>query len=128
MHKIYEVKEKLIDEIEEYAGKQNLSHDDVMTLKYLSSAVDHMCNIIEKCEEESEGSYGYDYDGRSYARGGRRGGRSYAMGGYSRTQRRDSMGRYSRAEDDFKMELQELINEAPNDQVRQKMQDIMYGM
>lgn len=126
MHKIYELKEKLIDEMEEYAGKQNLSKDDVMTLKYLSSAVDHMCNILEKCEEESEGSYGYDYNRGSYARGGRG---SYAMmPHYSRAQRRDSMGRYSRAEDDFKMELQELINEAPNDQVRQKMQDIMYGM
>ena len=46
MHKLYDLKEKLICEMEEYAGKQDLSRTDVETIKYLSSAVDHMCNIL----------------------------------------------------------------------------------
>lgn len=116
MHKLYDLKEKLICEMEEYAGKQDLSRTDVETIKYLSSAVDHMCNILKDDEEESDMSYGM-YD---YARG-RRGGRSYGM------HPNYSSRRYSR-DDGFKMELEELIKEAPNDTIRQKMQDIMYGM
>ena len=91
MHKLYELKETLIEEMEEFAGKSNLSKDDVMFIKYLSSSVDHICNIIDACEEE-EG-----YSGRGY-----------------------SMRRYSRMDD--------LINDAPNDRIRQKMQSIMSEM
>ena len=116
MHKLYDLKEKLIREMEEYDGKQELSRTDVETIKYLSSAVDHMCNILDNEEERDDYSHSYDM----------RRGSMYPT--YSRSRRRDSMGRYSNAEDNFKMELEELIKEAPNDHIRQKMQDIMYGM
>ena len=127
MHKLYELKEKLVDEMEGYADNGKYSKEDIELIKYMSSAVDHICNIIEKYDEEDE----YSMMGGSYARDGRGGnmggrGRSNAM--YSRARRRDAMGRYSRAEDDFRMELQELINDAPNDRIRQKMQGIMSEM
>ena len=108
MHKLYDLKEKLLDELEMYSGKGNLSKDDVETIKYLSSAVDHICNIVEDMDG--------DYSGRgSYAR------------------RRDARGRYSsegysRAEDDFMHEMRSLMASAPNDRVRQKMQSIMSDM
>jgi len=141
MHKLYEVKEKLIDELEELADKSKYSRDDVETIKYMSSAVDHLCNIIMDMEEDE---YSNAYGG-SYARGGNRGGRggqsrandgSYEGGSYARGRgrnaRRDSMGRYSREgysrADDFAMELRELMEDAPNDRVRQKMQSIMSEM
>ena len=122
MHKLYELKENLIDELEAYSGKGNLSKDDVMSVKYLSSSIDHICNIIDACESDSDYSgRGMSYNGNSYAVDGRR-------GGYSRARRRDSMGRYSRAGEDFRSELQELIQDAPNEHIRQKMQMIMSEM
>lgn len=134
MHKLYELKEKLMDEMEAYSENGKYSKEDVESIKYLSSAVDHICNIIERCEEEEysmTGSYYADgsYDGsyaRGDSRGGNRGGRSNAM--YSRARRRDAMGRYSRAGEDFRSELQELIQDAPNDHVRQKLQTLMSEM
>lgn len=107
MHKLYDLKEKLMDELEEYADKGNLSREDVESIKYMSSAIDHICNILEEKEEYSGMSY---RDGRSYAR------------------KRDAMGRYSRAEDDFIHEMRSLMKDAPNDRIRQKMQSIMSDM
>lgn len=133
MHKLYDLKYKLIDEMEDYADRTNYSKEDVEAIKYMSSAVDHICNIIERCEEE-EGysnmsmrgnSYGMLYPNGGYSM--RRTGRINSYANYSRAQKRDSMGRYSRA-DDFRSELEELIQEAPNDSIRQKMQSIMYEM
>lgn len=114
MHKLYELKEKLISEMENYADRNNLSKDDVMFVKYLSSSVDHICNIIEACEED-------DYSNRAYSR------RRYANDDHSYARRRDSMGRYSRA-NEFVDEFRELINNAPNEHIRQKMQTIMSEM
>lgn len=130
MHKLYELKEKLMDEMEAYSENGKYSKEDVESIKYLSSAVDHICNIIERCEEEEYSMAGGYYTDGSYARGdnrgGNRGGRSNAM--YSRARRRDAMGRYSRAGEDFRSELQELIQDAPNDHVRQKLQTLMSEM
>ena len=117
MHKLYELKEKLIEEMENYAGKPNLSKDDVMYVKYLSSSVDHICNILEKADDEEYSNRGYSR--RRYSIGDR------MMNENSYARRRDAMGRYSRAGEDFRMELQELIQDAPNDHIRQKMQSIM---
>lgn len=133
MHKLYELKEKLIEEMEAYSENGKYSKDDVEAIKYLSSAVDHICNIIERYEEDGEYSNNMMPmgGGMSYARGSRGG--SYARG-RGRNARRDSMGRYSReggysrAEDDFRIDLQELMADAPNDQVRQKLQRIMSEM
>lgn len=51
---------------------------------------------------------------------------SYARG-HGLNARRDSMGRYSSA-GDFKMELEALMQEAPNDVVRQKLMETMNMM
>ena len=107
MHKLYDLKEKLIEEMEDYADKGNLSKDDITSVKYLSSSVDHICNIIENCEED-------EYSHRSSR--------------YSRARRRDGMGRYSGAEESFRMEMEDLIHNAPNERIRQKMQNIMSDM
>ena len=114
MHELIELKEQLVDELKEYRAKQKKSLDDLMVIKYLSSAADHLCNIIEKAEEEEysgRGSYNmgggnysrenrYSREGRGGSRyayeggqGGGQGGGSYARG---RNARRDSMGRYAR--------------------------------
>ena len=139
MHKLYDLKEKLMDELEAYSQNGKFSKDDVEAIKYISSAIDHICNI---CEDMEGGDYSGDMmpgdmsmAGGSYARGNR-GGRSY-RGSYARGRgrnaRRDSMGRYSsegysRAEDNFRADLQELMQDAPNDHIRQKIQSIVNDM
>lgn len=82
MNGLHELKEKLLRELEEYAQNGKYSREDVETIKYMASAVDHLCNVMDR--EESDYSSRSSYDG-----GTSREGRSYAR-------KRDSMGRYAR--------------------------------
>ena len=70
MDKLHEVKEMLIDEIEEYADKGKLTKEDAMSLKALTGSVDHLCNIVDK--EGYSGDYRYSrrYSDRGYSRHG----------------------------------------------------------
>lgn len=124
MHEIMQLKENLMGELGEYARAPKLSVEDVMVVKALASAVDHLCNIVMAAEEEEEGMYsmrGGQGGGSRYSREGGQGGsrysresggsryaregggnRYYRDGGssYARGRRgsvrRDSMGRYAR--------------------------------
>ena len=113
MHELDELKEQLMDELKEYRNKQKKSMDDITVIKYLTSSIDHLCNIIMNAEEdEYSGRSSYNMGGGNYSRenrysregtcgnryayeGGQGGGQggSYARG---RNARRDSMGRYAR--------------------------------
>ena len=115
MHKLYELKDKLIDELEAYSENGKYSKDDIEVIKYMASAVDHLCNIIEDADKE-------DYSGNMYydnmpVR------RSYARG---RGRRRDAMGRYSSASDEMVTELRELMNEATDPTIRQEMERLVH--
>ena len=83
MHKLHELKTKLIRELEDYSGNTKFSKEDVESIKYITSAVDHICNIMEG---EDDGYSEAMMDSRMPYR------TSYARG---RNARRDSMGRYS---------------------------------
>ena len=118
MHELYELKEKLMRELEDYSKNGKFSKEDVEAIKYITSSIDHICNITEREEDEySEnmgGSYGRgsSYRGSSYRGNGRS---SYARG---RGARRDSMGRYSNegysmANDDMIADLREMMETAP---------------
>ena len=128
MHKLYDLKEKLMQELEDYSENGKFSKEDVESIKYIASAIDHICNIVEDDEEYSNayayddgGSYNYG-GGGSYARGGNRGGgRSYARG-RGRNARRDSMGRYSRANEDIVEQLRTMMQDAPDEHTRQEFQ------
>lgn len=144
MHELYELKEQLMDELKEYRGKQKKNMDDITVIKYLTSSIDHLCNIIMAAEEEEYSSRGsYNMGGGSrYSREGGRGGNRYAYeggqgGNYSRegsyargrNARRDSMGRYareggySRADglEDLVVEIQGMMQELPQN-VQQEAQ------
>lgn len=141
MHKLYELKEKLMRELEDYSENGKFSKDDVESIKYITSSIDHICNIMESAEDEYSmnmmggGSYeGGSYEGGSYARRGM-GGRSNARGGRGGSRGRGgnrganqygSYG-YSRAED-ISMELRELMNEAPDDRTRQEIQNLIHKL
>lgn len=149
MHKIYEY---LCDELKDLEKKAESGQQLSMAeLEYLNKLTETKKNLlkIEMLEEDSE--YSNAMGGRGGNRGGNRGGgrnnASYAYSmddgmdmrggsyarGRGRNARRDAMGRYSsegysRAEDDFRADLEELMAMAPNDQIRQKMQRIMSDM
>ena len=100
MHELYELKEKLMKELEEY-GKQDLTAGSLEVVDKLSHSIKNICKIIESYEDEE----GYSMRGRSYddgtdgmnRRGSYRGSyrSSYARGRGSNV-KRDSMGRYAR--------------------------------
>lgn len=125
MHKLYELKDKLMQELEDYADNGKFSKDDVEAIKYTASAIDHICNIVEGEEEYSEAG-NYPYGGRmmtggSYARGGRMGG-SYAG------RRRDSMGRYSRgysrAGEDIADQLRSIMADAHDERIKSEIERV----
>lgn len=117
MHKLYDLKEKLIGELEDYSENGKYSKEDVEAIKYMASAVDHICNICNDVEEDEysmRGGMSYNdgisnrggYSRRSYSRND---GSSYARGRYAQ---RDSRGRYSGADgdvEDIKRDVQKLM-------------------
>lgn len=108
MHEeLYELKEKLVRELSDYAEHGKFSKDDVETIKYLSSAIDHICNIVDGADEGA--SYGM-YSRRINRNGYSRRGGSYAP-------RRDSRGRYSRGDgmEDFMWSLGEMMGDFPEE-------------
>lgn len=128
MHELYELKEKLCQELEEYNSKE-MTAGSLEVIDKLAHTIKNLGKIIEMYEE-SEGyssrgdmSYGGNYGG-SYARGGRggRGGRtganqygSYARGGYSRN-------------DGMIAELRELMMEAPDERSKKEFQRFISKM
>ena len=120
MRELYELKDKLCNELKTYARKE-VSASSLTMVDTLAHAIKNIDKVIEKCEEE-EGQY---------SNGGMRG----SYDGYSRRnsyRRRDSMGRYSRdgysGDDDVTMELQDLMTNAPDERTRQKIQTILNRM
>ena len=130
MHKLYELKDTLVKELERYADNPTLDLQTLDIIDKLAHAGKNVCKIIETCEEEqySEAMGGGSYRSMphfrmagSYANDGSYG--SYARGRGAGA-RRDSMGRYTSA-GDFRADLQELMNSAPNEQVRQRLMETM---
>lgn len=120
MHKLYELKDKLMDELESYVENGKITPTAAEEIKVLSASIDHICNICKDAEEEDGysgrmypdgmgGSYrGYSRENRGYSRENR-GGYSSARGRMNA--RRDSMGRYSGADgdvEDIKRDVMEL--------------------
>ena len=108
MHKLYDLKDKLIRKLEEYGDNGDVTRADAEEIKMLSASVDHLCNICKDAEGEEDGYSGrmypdgmggsyriYSREGRGYSRENR-GGYSNARGRMNAS--RDSMGRYSGAD------------------------------
>lgn len=96
MKELYELKEKLCDELKSY-GKKEMSAGSLDVVDKLAHTVKNLDKIIDNYDE-----------GESH---------------YSR--RRDSMGRYSRERgysyhDDMIHELRNLMEDSPNEQTRQE--------
>ena len=144
MHEIYELKEMLSKELEEYGKKGEMTAGSLDVVDKLAHTIKNLDKIIETYEEEGYSNRGGSYEGGmtggSYARGGRNrsyaGGRSYRGGSYARGRgsnaRRDAMGRYSsegysRA-DDMIDQLNDLMEDAPDERTRMEIQKLITKM
>lgn len=105
MHELHELKDMLCEELEKYGEKSDLSAGSLDVVDKLANTVKNLSKIIAMHEEDGEYSGNYpmydDYRYRSYARG------------RTGNVRRDAMGRYSRATEDIKHQLQEIMEDAP---------------
>lgn len=134
MHKLMEF---ICDELEELERKVEKGGKLSMAeVEYGDKLAHFKKNLLKADELWEEGDYSmagsYENGGmpnRSYARGGNRGGGrrrganqygSYAGGSY--------MDGYSRADEDFMSELRGLMQSAPNERIRKKMQEIVSEM
>lgn len=136
MHELYELKEKLIDELAEY-GTKEMSAGTLDVVDKLAHAVKNLCKIIEEAEYSEAGE---SYEGGSYAqggggRGGGGGGSSRAMRGGSytmargrgRSSRRNSMGSYA-SDDGLVEELRGLLEEAPDQRTKMELEKFIRKM
>lgn len=124
MHELYELKDKLMDELKEYGGK-DMSAGSLEVVDKLTHTIKNLCKIIEDMEESGYSEYDYrggSYRGGSYARGRGRNAKRDSMGRYS------SEGGYSRADDDFKGKLYSLMMDAPDERTRGEIERIMNKM
>jgi len=117
MKELYELKDKLCDELKEY-GKKDMSAGSLDVVDKLTHTIKNLDKIIETYEED-----GYsNMDGRSYRMS--RNGRSYQNGMRSSYAKRNSMGRYSRDgysyDEDMVAELRELMEDAPDERTKQE--------
>ncbi len=67
MHALYDLKAKLVEELEKY-GKKDLDRSSLETVDTLAHAAKNICKVIEACEDEdysermSRRSYRSSYD------------------------------------------------------------------
>lgn len=142
MDAIYELKDMLCEELEEYGKKDKLDVGGLEIVDKLAHTIKNLDKIIESYEdEEYSGAYEGSYEGNmgdmgtgnmgggSYRRGSyarERGRGSYAMArGRGRNAKRDSMGRYSRDGKMMAQELRELMEDAPDERIKMEMQRLI---
>ena len=133
MHKIYELKDKLCEELEEY-GDKKLDAGSLEVIDKLAHSIKNLDKIIEKYEDEDYSSaYDDGMTGGSYERDGNRYGSRYAMArgdgrGRGRNARRDSMGRYSSDSRMMVDELRDLMNDAPDERTKMEFKRFIEKM
>lgn len=132
MRKYEDLKEKLCEELEEFANKPDMKAGDLETIHKLTDTIKNIDKItmLEDNEYSEAGDWeargGYD-SGNSYARRGEH----YVRGHYSRDgrgdysmrrgQRRGADGRYSRdsAKESLIEKMEEMIDEAGTERERE---------
>ena len=136
MHGIYNLKDTLCAELEEYGKKDQLASGDLEIIDKLSHAMKNIEKIIANYEEGGYSSRMYDermmppmpYYGRNngYAREGygRNGGYS-REGRYNMSNRYSRGGRYYTADPGMVDELRDLMNDAPDENTRKEFQRLI---
>ena len=121
MHKLYDLKDKLLDELEE-CGDKNLTEASLKTIDTLAHSIKNLDKVIEHCEKDGYSNYSREasYDSSEhYVR---------PDGSYRRGARRDSMGRYSRADDETRMSLEKLLSTAKDEHTKREIRKMLERM
>ena len=134
MEKLYDIKDKLCEELEEYARKQDLGAGDLEVIHKLTDTIKNIDKICMIEEGEGYSQTGAYDGGSSYANRGKHWVRGhYSSGGNDRSNtRRDNRGRYSRtggySRDEGRSEMMEHLEmaiESANEQDREVIQRFM---
>ena len=124
MHGVYMLKDEIIDELEKFGERGEISRNELPTIDMLAHTAKNLCKLIAMCEERT----GYSYGGRADVRGRYSSRMNPMYDDYSFARKRDSMGRYS-SDDDWMMEtLHELKEKAPNDRMRSEFDEFITRM
>lgn len=116
MKDLYNLKEKLCDELKSY-NKKEMSSASLDVMEKLSNTIKNLDKIIDRYSEEEYGASYNSYYNRSNPN-------SYARG---RGASRDSMGRYSSRGDGYSYhdsmveELRDMMENAPDEKTRQEL-------
>ena len=111
MKELYELKEKLCDELKEY-GRKEMSGGSLDVIDKLAHAIKNIDKIIENYENDGYSNY-YDMSRNNYSR------------------KRDSRGRYSSRGYSYHGDIDELkmmMENAPNDSIRNDYQRLIQKM
>lgn len=119
---MYELREKLCEELERYSRKENLSAGDLDVLHKLASTIKNLDKIMMR-EERSEDGYSRDGEWQADMRGTYGRGSSYARRGAHYVR-----GHYSRGASEMREKLEELMqcaeDDASRDAIRRCMESI----
>lgn len=132
MHKLYQLKEMLCDELEQFGDRDKLTSSSLETIDKLAHAAKNVAKLIECAEEEqysmdggmSRRSYRGSYDGGMSNRGRySMDGYYYDDGGMSTRRGRAANGRFvSRDGSEMARKLREMMADAPDENSRQEIQ------
>lgn len=137
MHELYELKETLCKNLEEYGRKKELKAGDLDVVDKLAHTIKNLDKVIEKYEEEDySGARGRGSNARRDLRGryssamgmmdrdgySMRGDYSNERGGYS-----NERGGYSR-NSNMIMELRDLMEDAPDERTRMEFDKFIKKM
>ena len=120
MHKLYDLKEMLCEELEQFGSRDRLSSGSLDTVDKLAHAAKNVSKLIEMCEEPeySRDNGMHDRMSRRYSNDG-----YYYGDGNSYRRGRAANGRFvSRDGSEMARRLREMMNEAPDDSTRQEIQ------
>lgn len=126
MHGVYELKKKIIEELEDYGMKNEVKASELPTIDMLAHTAKNLCKLIEMCEEETGYSYGNRYYGRDSYRNSYRG-HDDGMS-YGRRMRYDDMGGYSGESDWMLSMLEELRDRSTNENMRREFDEFIKRM
>lgn len=127
MRKLYDLRKKLCDQLEDYSDKE-LNSTTLEIVDMLAHAIKNVDKVIDKCEEqEYSNSYGYGSYRSPYTMyndmvAGR--GMPYSR---DRGMRGNSVQGYSR-DNDLIFSLTELMENAPDDRSRMELQKFIQKM
>lgn len=125
MKKLYELKDKLCDQLEAYSDKE-LNNSMLEAVDKLAHAIKNIDKVIEKCEEQDFGnSYGYSYYRPSYGRyndGMINRGMSYARNGGGNMNNGGSYSRGYSMDNDIIYSLNELMENTSDNGTRKEIQ------